>query len=78
MKNVMYQQIEERKVLMVKNLLHFLNVDVNQNNINNMNNILTEFNKMDRYLSDNKHLKEHSKTTKIGRQLTDIYVLFDF
>ena len=42
MKNVMYQQIEERKVLMVKNLLHFLNVDVNQNNINNMNNILTD------------------------------------
>jgi len=54
----MYQQIEERKVLMVKNLLHFLNVDVNQNNINNMNNILTEFNKMDRYLSDNKNFKE--------------------
>ena len=54
----MYQQIEERKVLMVKNLLHFLNVDVNQNNINNMNNILTEFNKMDRYLSDTKNFKE--------------------
>jgi len=58
MKNVMYQQIEERKVLMVKNLLHFLNVDVNQNNINNMNNILTEFNKMDRYLSDTTNPKE--------------------
>jgi len=54
----MYQQIEERKVLMVKNLLHFLNVDVNQNNINNMNNILTEFNKMDRYLSDTTNFKE--------------------
>ena len=58
MTNVMYQQIEERKVLMVKNLLQFLNVDVNQNNINNMNNILTEFNKMDRYLSDTSNFKE--------------------
>ena len=54
----MYQQIEERKVLMVKNLLHFLNVDVNQNNINNMNNILTEFNRLDRFLSDNTNFKE--------------------
>lgn len=45
----MYHQIEERKILMVKNLLHFLSVDVNQNNINNMNNILTEFNKMDTF-----------------------------
>lgn len=58
MKNVMYHQIEERKILMVKNLLHFLSVDVNQNNINNMNNILTEFNKMDRYLSDTTNFKE--------------------
>ena len=54
----MYQQIEERKVLMVKNLLHFLNVDVNQNNINNMNNILTEFNRLDRFLSDCTNFKE--------------------
>ena len=55
----MYHQIEERKILMVKNLLHFLSVDVNQNNINNnMNNILTEFNKMDRYLSDTTNFKE--------------------
>ena len=54
----MYQQIEERKVLMVKNLLHFLNVDVNQNNINNMNNILTEFNRLDRFLSDRTNFKE--------------------
>lgn len=54
----MYQQIEERKVMMVRNLLHFLNVDVNQNNINNMNNILTEFNNMDRYLSDTTNFKE--------------------
>jgi hypothetical protein len=30
------------------------------------------------YLSDNKHLKEQSKFSKTGRQLTDIYVLFDF
>ena len=58
MKNVMYHQIEERKILMVKNLLHFLSVDVNQNNINNMNNILTEFNKMDRHLSDTTNFKE--------------------
>ena len=58
MKNVMYQQIEERKVLMVKNLLHFLNVDVNQNNINNMNNILTEFNRLDRFLSDSTNFEE--------------------
>jgi hypothetical protein len=58
MKNVVYHQIEERKILMVKNLLHFLSVDVNQNNINNMNNILTEFNKMDRYLSDTTNFKE--------------------
>jgi hypothetical protein len=58
MKNVMYQQIEERKVMMVRNLLHFLNVDVNQNNINNMNNILTEFNRLDRFLSDSTNFKE--------------------
>ena len=54
----MYHQIEERKILMVKNLLHFLSVEVNQNNINNMNNRLTEFNMMDRYLSDTTNFKE--------------------
>jgi hypothetical protein len=58
MKNIMYHQIEERKILMVKNLLHFLDVEVNQNNINNLNNILTEFNKMDRYLSDQTNFRE--------------------
>lgn len=54
----MYHQIEERKLLMVKNLLHFLDVEVNQNNINNLNQILTEFNRLDRYLSDQTNFRE--------------------
>ena len=58
MKNIMYHQIEERKLLMVKNLLHFLDVEVNQNNINNLNQILTEFNRLDRYLSDQTNFRE--------------------
>jgi hypothetical protein len=75
MKNVMYQQIEERKVMMVRNLLHFLNVDVNQNNINNMNNILTEFNKMDRYLSDTTNFKESKEedNKRMEEELTLTY-----
>ena len=58
MKNIMYHQIEERKLMMVRNLLHFLDVEVNQNNINNLNQILTEFNRLDRYLSDQTNFRE--------------------
>lgn len=54
----MYHQIEERKLMMVRNLLHFLDVEVNQNNINNLNQILTEFNRLDRYLSDQTNFRE--------------------
>jgi len=58
MKNIMYSQIEEKKREMVVHLLNFLSVDVNKQNINGMYNILTEFNRLDRFLSDTTNFKE--------------------
>ncbi len=54
----MYSQIEEKKREMVVHLLNFLSVDVNKQNINGMYNILTEFNRLDRFLSDTTNFKE--------------------
>ena len=58
MKNIMYSQIEEKKREMVVHLLNFLSVDVNKQNINGLYNILTEFNRLDRFLSDTTNFKE--------------------
>jgi len=58
MKNIMYSQIEEKKREMVVHLLNFLSVEVNKQNINGMYNILTEFNRLDRFLSDTTNFKE--------------------
>ena len=54
----MYSQIEEKKREMVVHLLNFLSVEVNKQNINGMYNILTEFNRLDRFLSDSTNFKE--------------------
>ena len=54
----MYSQIEEKKREMVVHLLNFLSVEVNKQNINGMYNILTEFNRLDRFLSDTTNFKE--------------------
>ena len=61
MRNVMYSQIEEEKKNVVVKILRYFSIDVNEPNIQNLNKLLTEFNRLDKVLSSTTNFNESQK-----------------
>ncbi len=57
----MYSQIEEEKKNVVIQILRYFSIDVNEPNIQNLNKLLTEFNRLDKVLSSTTNFNESQK-----------------
>ena len=57
----MYSQIEEEKKNVVIQILRYFSIDVNEPNIQKLNKLLTEFNRLDKILSSTTNFNESQK-----------------